>query len=85
MGTGERMKEIEKTYRDAYAAQCMRPCETPGEPTLAGLRAVLETHVKPMLAEAYASGRAIKTTDAPSMDYAARIIASLTQEPARDV
>lgn len=84
METGEKMKDMEDTFRDGY--------EINGA-FKDGLRAVLETHVKPMLAEAFDEGcdqfwdhsTGMKKGPPQSGEaYAARVIASLTQEP-RDV
>ena len=43
-------------------------------------RAVLETHVKPMLAEAYAEAMGTVARVGADTDYAARIIAQLTEQ-----
>jgi len=95
MGTGEKMKldEMEATWRAAWAKQCGIQSEYSGEPTRAALRAVLETHVKPMLAEAFKEGgvhafgalHKLRNDFKDADDYASHVIASLTQEPARDV
>jgi len=57
-------------------------------PSLKAMRAVLETHVKPMIQAARCERNGEHDIHPDECDcevYAARIIASLTQEPARDV
>jgi len=76
----EKLDEMVETFRDGVV--------NGNEGFRDGLRAVLEAHVNPMLAEAYSNGaagaaRAIQlhgSFETPD-SYAARIIADLTKEP----
>ena len=75
MGTGEKMVN---TYRKAYDASCLDGGE---DHDAVAMRAVLETHVKPLLAEAFERGgnSGANGLDVGADDYAARTIAALTK------
>jgi hypothetical protein len=76
------VKQIVETAAKRFAETIDNTGQSPEEVLRPVILAVLETHVKPMLAEAFCEGAAhgsVPPDECTCQDYATRLLASLTE------